>query len=254
LVPGRNQAWIGAPWIAAAFISINSACREVIELRSDVRHTGRGRDHRDELKQLCRSSRQREGEDVLSPTRRMGVRQLSDVLGIVEESITLDTDEPRIKLTEADQTSPPWSGNVCPPLGASHHAATGMHRNPAIDNGEEMSEGNEVQHMSGPRSVDAAEHDVAVKQSCESLGLDDAELKRLDLRVQARPMLTGSRSRDVDLGPHESRVESGRVEQPVQVDLLNTIEIEDRNRSHTHPHESFGHDRPHAPCARDAHA
>lgn len=70
------------------------------------------------------------------------------------------------------------------PVGAGEaHAVGGGDLDAAVDDGDQVRVGDQVERVAGPGPVDAAKEHVAVERVGEAGGLDDAELVRLDDRI-----------------------------------------------------------------------
>lgn len=147
-----------------------------------------------------------------------------DVARVVEETVALENDVGRVELAGALEADPTRRSRERLPVGTLQAPVRRRDADAAVDHGDQVREGDHVQDLARPRPVDAAEEDVAVGCLGEARLFADAQLERLDLGLSRGGTRRERLCEDGDL--RLANVLTTRVQEPVQVVLLDRVEVD----------------------------
>jgi hypothetical protein len=121
---------------------------EVVELHSGIRLVQWRKHHRQHLQKLKISATHRERKDILARLERMSLRQTINVGRVIEEAFALHLHETWVVLSRVLEALPFGSGGQRFPI-CRRNLAEAIHsnRNTTIEDGDEMSIGNQVQDV-----------------------------------------------------------------------------------------------------------
>lgn len=110
----------------------------------------------------------------------------------------------------------------------------------------------EIQYAARPRSVHAAEEQVAVQGGVKSVLLDYAVFHRVNSHGERRGAASKSAGQHLDFR-HRDITTIG-MQQPIQVVNFHGIEVDEPEMGDPHPRKGFGHDATDASRTDDSHA
>jgi hypothetical protein len=178
-----------------------------------------------ELVELRGGSARGEDGDVFLSARWMICREALDVGGVVEQSVALRGNVGGVVLAEALQARPAGCADVGAPFRALQAPAAGVNRDAAVHDWDEVGVGEEVEGGAGPGPVDAGGEQIAVCGG-EAVRFHDARLVLRDVHLRRGDGPVGCTRGNVRLGPAQSHVAVGGMEEPVEVEVLDGVEVE----------------------------
>src|SRR5206468_54158 len=110
------------------------------------------------------------------------------------------------ELPEALEAASARHRNMGLPVGRAHPVALRPDADSAVDDGNQVRVGGDVQGLTRPRPVDAGEEDVAVERGAEALLLDDACFADTDVRISGCRVFEQRGLGDLDLTSKRRRV------------------------------------------------
>src|SRR2546430_12308918 len=110
----------------------------------------------------------------------------------------------------------------------------------------------DVQHTPRPGAIHAAEDHVAVECGPEPRLLTDAEFAAIKRERRAGRASCRCAGGDLDLRPGERCILRCRVQDAIEVVLLDPIEVEDYHALDSHPRETLDYDAADTTGANDA--